>query len=65
MHRHNLLRSHRPRERTLCPQFRRCNQIDCKQRMLSGLSRKCQNPVESTILEEDIPVSLRTQDEPS
>ena len=37
-------------------QSRRCNQIDCKQGLRShGLSRKCLNPVESTILEEDIP----------
>ena len=57
-----LLRSHRPTQRSILRQIRRCNQIDGNQGALSGHVSDHQNPVDLAYLPTDISMSYLTQD---
>lgn len=59
------LMSHRPMQRTMWRQSRRCSPIDGDPGMFFGRAHDCRNPVDSTKRLADIPVPLLPQDQPS
>ena len=65
LHGDSVLRSHRPEQRTLWPQFPKCIQIYGKQRAFSGHARDRPNPDDLAKLGKDISMSYLTQVEPS